>query len=67
MPVMLIPVSAPALDNLTAGIAILAQPQLAAQVHAHLDMATVLDLLYGDPDPLPPSPHATPFQPIAWA
>lgn len=67
MPAMLTPASAPAFDNLTAGTAILAQPMLAAQVHARLNMATVLDLLYGDPDPLPPSPHATPFQPIAWA
>ena len=67
MPAMLTPAFAPAFDNLTAGTAILAQSMLAAQVHARLDMATVLDLLYGDPDPLPPSPHATPFQPIAWA
>lgn len=51
MPCML--TSAPAFDTLASATLIQAQPQLAARVHAGLDMVTVLDLLYGCTDALP--------------
>ena len=66
---MLKPDTSPAFEQPCASAMILAQPLMAAQVHAHLDMATVLDLLYGTPERLPACDHfhATPRQPIAWA
>lgn len=68
MPCMLTPPSPPAFDTLNTGALILAQPQRAAHVHARLDMATVLDLLYGGTDELPS--HASAYtslpQPCAW-
>jgi len=60
----------PCVDTLTLCTQIRHQPQRAANAHAGLDMATVLDLLYAT-TPSPSFAHASAHtaapQPAAWA
>ncbi len=68
MPCMTNAIPATRADSLTICRQIQAQPELLAQAHAQLDLATVLDLLYGDISPvLHASACTASAQSVAWA